>query len=146
MSSSKISFTSFSNIVNGKQRGANSQHQGVNPSTGEKLWDVPIATQSDVDDAVACAENAYISWSQTDMEHRRQLLRKWVDLYLSHKDDFVELMTKETGKPVGSSADAQKQRQHCLIQSSSDNSPRPKSWASKPSCPTLPRSNCPRRG
>ncbi|KAK5151343.1 hypothetical protein LTR04_006619, partial [Oleoguttula sp. CCFEE 6159] len=74
-------------------------HQGINPATGEKLWNVPIATQQDVDDAVQAAEKAFVSWSQTPMEKRKELLLKFLDLYMSYADEFTELLGKENGKP-----------------------------------------------
>jgi hypothetical protein len=43
MSPSKVPsivFDKFYNIVDGKQRGADSYRNGVNPATKEKLWDV----------------------------------------------------------------------------------------------------------
>lgn len=42
MSPSKVSnieWDKFYNIVDGKHRLAKSNHQGINPATGEKLWD-----------------------------------------------------------------------------------------------------------
>jgi hypothetical protein len=41
-----IDFTKFYNIVDGKQRSADSFHNGVNPATKEKLWDVSLALPS----------------------------------------------------------------------------------------------------
>jgi len=97
---SNISFDTFSNIVDGKQRGAKQSHQGINPVTGEKLWDVPIAVQQDVDDAVASATKAFKTWSREPMEKRKELLQKYCDLYMGYADQFTTLLCKETGKPV----------------------------------------------
>ena len=97
---SNISFDSFSNIVDGKPRGADKQHQGVNPANGQKLWDVPIATQQDVDDAVKGAQKAFESWRFVPLEKRKEYLQKFCDLYMSYNKEFVDLMVQETGKPV----------------------------------------------
>lgn len=105
MSPSKVStitFDKFYNIVDGQQRGAKEQHNGVNPVNGEKLWDVPIATQKDLDDAVASAEKAFESWSQVPIEKRKEMLQKYCDLYMSYNDEMTDLLVKETGKPVSS--------------------------------------------
>lgn len=96
---STISFDSFSNIVDGKPRGAEEQHQGINPATQEKLWDVPIATQKDVDDAVESSRKAFVGWSQTPIEKRKEYLQKYSDLYMTYADELIELLCKETGKP-----------------------------------------------
>lgn len=97
---STISWSSFSNIVDGKPRGAKTHHNGINPVNGEKLWDVPVATQQDVDDAVVSANKAFRTWSQTSIEHRKELLQKFCELYLSYKDELTDLLCQETGKPV----------------------------------------------
>ncbi|KAF1347527.1 Aldehyde/histidinol dehydrogenase [Delphinella strobiligena] len=96
---STISFDTFHNVVDGKNRGAKKSHQGINPVTGEKLWDVPVATKEDVDDAVASAEKAFKTWSQTPIEKRKELLKKYCDLYMSYSDELTDLLCKETGKP-----------------------------------------------
>ena len=94
----EISWTSFDNIVDGKPRSASKFHQGVNPATGEKNWDVPIATEQDVDDAVKAANKAFVSWSQTPIEKRKELLMKYLEVYEQHTDDLVDLLNIETGK------------------------------------------------
>lgn len=68
--------------------------------TGEKLWDCPIATQQDVDDAVVSAQKAFEKWRYTSMAERKKLLKKIKDHYMSHVDEITELLIKETGKPV----------------------------------------------
>jgi len=97
---STIDFGSFNNIVNGKPRSASSFHQGINPATGEKLWDVPIANQQDVDDAVEAGQKAFESWSQLPIEKRKEYIMKFHDRYSAYTDELAELMKKETGKPV----------------------------------------------
>lgn len=104
MSPSKVStvdFTTFHNIVDGKQRGSDSNHHGIDPATGQELWPVPIATQQDVDDAVKAAAKAFKSWSQVPIEKRKESLRKYADLCASYESELTELLYKENGKPVG---------------------------------------------
>ena len=103
MSPSKVStltFDKFYNIVDAKQRSASSFHQGINPATGDNLWDVPIANQQDVDEAVAAGKKAFKSWSRVPLEKRKEYLQKYIDLFQTYRDDFLQLMQKETGKPV----------------------------------------------
>lgn len=103
MSPSKVStitWDSFSNIIDGQARGGKEKHQGVNPANGEKLWDVPIANEQDVQDAVASAKKAFESWSQVPFEKRKEYLAKFKEAYLAHADDMSKLLAEETGKPV----------------------------------------------
>lgn len=102
MSPSKVStikWDEFSNIVDGKPRGGKEKHQGTNPATGEKLWDVPIANQQDVDDAVVAAQKAFEKWSQVPIEKRKELIGKLKDHFAAHSDDMTALLCQETGKP-----------------------------------------------
>lgn len=102
MSPSKVSnikWDEFSNTVDGKPRGGKEKHHGTNPSTGEQLWPVPIATQQDVDDAVVAAQKAFEKWRDVPLAKRKELLGKFKDLYLSHADEMTELLKQETGKP-----------------------------------------------
>lgn len=102
MSPSKVSdikWDEFSNIIDGKQRGGKEKHHGTNPATGDQLWAVPVATQQDVDDAVVSAQRAFEKWQFVPMEKRKEMLQKFKDLYMSHVDDMIELLKKETGKP-----------------------------------------------
>jgi len=102
MSPSKVStldFETFYNIVDGKKRTGKNVHHGVNPATGEELWDCPIGSQQDVDDAVAAAKRAFPSWSQTPIEKRKEMLNKFCELFAAHSEEFTTLLCKEAGKP-----------------------------------------------
>lgn len=95
-----IDFNTFQNIVNGELRGAKKTYTGINPSTREELWPVPVATSQDVEDAVKAANAAFPSWSQTPFEKRLDMLKKYLELYQGYEEELIELMTKECGKPV----------------------------------------------
>lgn len=94
-----IDFTTFYNVVDGKNVSSKNVHQGINPATQEKLWDVPIANQQDVDDAVEAGLKAFKSWSQTSVEKRKERMLAFVELYSGYQEEFTKLMCKETGKP-----------------------------------------------
>ncbi|KAF2170087.1 hypothetical protein M409DRAFT_19694 [Zasmidium cellare ATCC 36951] len=102
MSPSKVStikWDEFYNIINGQQRTGKDVHHGVNPSTGEKLWPVPIGNQKDVDEAVSVAQKAFESWRNVPIKERKEYLNKFKDVLLQHADDMTELLCAETGKP-----------------------------------------------
>ena len=99
MTASTLSFDKFYNIIDGKQRGSKEIHHGVNPATGEELWEVPIASEADLNDAVAGAKKAFPAWRDTPLEKRKELLIKFAELFGSHHDQFTELLCKESGKP-----------------------------------------------
>jgi acyl-CoA reductase-like NAD-dependent aldehyde dehydrogenase len=103
MSPSKVStleFEKFYNIIDGQQRGSDDIHHGVNPATGKELWDVPIGTEKDLNDAVAAGKKAFPSWRDTPIQKRKELLLKFADAFTQHAEDFTTLLCKESGKPV----------------------------------------------
>ena len=93
-----IEWDKFYNIVDGKQRGGDQVHNAVNPRTKEQLWDIPVATQQDVDDAVEAAERAFKDWRLTTLEHRQNLMKQFIGLWMANKEHMVEILMKENGK------------------------------------------------
>jgi len=97
---STVSFTTFHNIIDGKPRDSKTSYQSINPANGEKLWDVPIATKEDVDDAVKSARTAFKTWSKIPFDERAALLKKFGEALKPYLADFSEILMKENGKPV----------------------------------------------
>jgi acyl-CoA reductase-like NAD-dependent aldehyde dehydrogenase len=97
---SNIVFDTFYNIVGGEQRSSKNVHHGVNPTTGEENWPCPIASRQDLDDAVDAANKAFTTWSQTTVEKRKELIQKLMELYTDYEQELIDLLVKETGKPV----------------------------------------------
>jgi delta 1-pyrroline-5-carboxylate dehydrogenase len=83
---STLDFETFYNIIDGKQRGSDKIHHGINPATGQELWDVPIASQQDLDDAVAAAKKAFPAWRDTPVKtpmyelHVRHTLTSYINI------------------------------------------------------------------
>ena len=97
---SPVDLSSFSNIVNGERRSSANHSRTVNPSNRELLWDVPVASEQDVNDAVAAAKQAFPSWSKTAWRERGRLLSKAREALFARKDQMANLIMQEGGKPV----------------------------------------------
>lgn len=94
-----VDFTTFNNIVNGEPRSSKNMYNGVDPSTKEKLWDVPIASKDDVESAVAAANSAHKKWSKKTWKERQEALARFKEVYINYQGELTELLIKETGKP-----------------------------------------------
>lgn len=94
-----ISFDKFTNTIDGQQRGSDDIHHGVDPTTGQELWDVPIATEKDFNEAVAAAKRAFPAWRDTPIEKRKEMLQNFANLFAQHTEEFTTLLCKESGKP-----------------------------------------------
>ncbi|KAL8739216.1 MAG: hypothetical protein Q9181_000107 [Wetmoreana brouardii] len=92
-------FTTFHNIIDGQPRSAETSYHGIDPSTEEPLWDAPVATEADVEDAVSAARRAFASWSNVPFEKRCDLVKRYAEAFLSHEGEMMQLLQRETGKP-----------------------------------------------
>jgi len=72
----------------------------VNPALGEAFARVPAAAPEHVDAAVDAARAAFPGWSATPDEARAALLHKLADALTAHTPELMELVTRETGKPL----------------------------------------------
>jgi len=73
----------------------------INPATGKAFAEVQVADMATVDRAVAAAKAAFPAWSRTSDEERRLACHTIMDLLEAHMPEFMELLTRETGKPMG---------------------------------------------
>ncbi|KAM4057564.1 aldehyde dehydrogenase family protein [Hirsutella rhossiliensis] len=99
-----MDWVNFHNTIGGKPRGAKTGRHGTNPLNQQPLWDVPVATEGDVDDCVAAARKAFPAWSRRPYEERTELLDRFADLYLSHAAEFSRLLADECGRTVENAA------------------------------------------
>ena len=85
---------------NGKAQDATSgkTFKSINPATAKSVAEVQAASQLDVDSAVASAQNAFPSWSQTPPVVRSRILLKAVELLRSRNDQIAKVETDDTGK------------------------------------------------
>ncbi|KAL2850775.1 Aldehyde/histidinol dehydrogenase [Aspergillus pseudodeflectus] len=93
-------FEDFQNIINGKKSSTAETRHGINPATAKPNPEVPVSTQTDVDDAVAAAQEAFKTWSEVPLAERANALRAFADGLEPYAEDFAKLLTQEQGKPL----------------------------------------------
>jgi malonate-semialdehyde dehydrogenase (acetylating)/methylmalonate-semialdehyde dehydrogenase len=76
----------------------------ANPATQDVLAEVPFATKSEIDRAVASARSAFAAWREVPVPERARLMLRYQDLLKKHQDEVATILSKETGKVF---ADAQ---------------------------------------
>jgi malonate-semialdehyde dehydrogenase (acetylating) / methylmalonate-semialdehyde dehydrogenase len=92
---------SCAHFINGEwDNSSESIFQHYNPSTGELLVDVPMASQETVKRAIASARDAFAGWSQTPIVKRSQILYKFKQLLEAEFDNLAKLLSLEHGKIV----------------------------------------------
>lgn len=91
----------FKLLINGQfVDGAAGTAGVVNPATEEVFADCPIASEAQLNEAVAAAKAAFPAWSKKPIEARAQLIDRLADTLMERKDDFARLLTQEQGKPL----------------------------------------------
>ena len=95
---------SYSMLIGGEWRGSSDSgtFESINPVTGEPCARVPLATDQDVDAAVAAARRAFEEepWSQSTPVQRAGLLRELGDLIAANADQLARIQVQENGKLI----------------------------------------------
>lgn len=71
-----------------------------NPGTGETVWSGNAASEVDVDRAVSAARRAFAAWSQTPLEARCEIVKRFAALVTEKKETLAQAIGRETGKPL----------------------------------------------
>lgn len=74
-----------------------------NPANGEVIGTVPLLSDEEITATIDAAQKAFVQWRARTAQERADLLLRWYDLLIEHKDDIAVLMTLEQGKPLAES-------------------------------------------
>lgn len=77
----------------------------INPTTGEVIDSVPVATEEDVNHALDVANAAKKEWKKIPMYKRVEILWRFTELVEQNKDRIADIMCKEIGKPLAACED-----------------------------------------
>ena len=69
-----------------------------NPALGKVTRRVALASRQEVDDAVALAQTAFLTWSQTSPLRRARVMFKYLELLNANRDELAAIITAEHGK------------------------------------------------
>ncbi|MBB4843398.1 malonate-semialdehyde dehydrogenase (acetylating)/methylmalonate-semialdehyde dehydrogenase [Paucibacter oligotrophus] len=90
----------LSHFINGRPQAATSgRRQAVyNPATGAVARQVQLASQEDVNAAVAAAQAAFPAWADAPPLRRARVMFKFLELLNQNKDALAAMITAEHGK------------------------------------------------
>ncbi|MEX0326508.1 MAG: succinylglutamate-semialdehyde dehydrogenase [Puniceicoccaceae bacterium] len=74
--------------------------QSINPSDGTVVWEGSSASSEAVEAALAASRLAFSDWSQTTIEERETILRRFAERLRSEGNELAELIAREIGKPL----------------------------------------------
>ncbi|HEY1042775.1 MAG TPA: CoA-acylating methylmalonate-semialdehyde dehydrogenase [Telluria sp.] len=92
----------ISHFINGAKATPHGERFGdvFNPARGEPVARVAMATQEEVDAAVAAAAAAFRAWANMAPLARARVLFKYLELCHQHVDEFATMLTREHGKTL----------------------------------------------
>ena len=79
----------------------------INPATEEAIGTISLGNHADVDAAVAAAQEAFHTFSQTSVEERLEMLNKITEIIGARSGDLATAITSEMGAPNGLAKAAQ---------------------------------------
>ena len=82
------------------QVGTETEEPILNPKTGETILGMPEASPAQIEAAVAAAEKAFASWSQTTPAQRSGYLLQIADRIEKDAEEFAKLEALNCGKPI----------------------------------------------
>lgn len=94
-------------IINGIKRNASdgSVIEVRNPATQEVIDTVPAATDADIGEALAAAQEGKRLWAKTPQHERSRIMAKIAQAVVAHKDELRGIMARESGKAISSTGD-----------------------------------------
>ncbi|KAM0421297.1 hypothetical protein ACHAPT_010825 [Fusarium lateritium] len=88
------------NVINGEFAATPETRHSIDPSTEEPLYEVPVATEEQLDLAVKHARAAFNKWSKTTHEERSKLMVAFADAIEANRHELEKLQSMEQGKPL----------------------------------------------
>ena len=90
------------NYINGEYVNpvSDSWIDNYNPSNGEIYGQIPNSINEDVENGYKAAQTAFLSWSETSLEERSQILSKIAQLITEKLPELAAAEAKDNGKPL----------------------------------------------
>jgi succinylglutamic semialdehyde dehydrogenase len=79
--------------------GGGTELRSTNPATGELVWLGRTATESQVENAIRAAQEAFDGWRTTPLSRRIDHVRRFAALVDTERDALTRVISLETGKP-----------------------------------------------
>lgn len=95
----KINMQTHLYIQGAWRTGRGKSFHSFNSATGKRVWQGRSAGATDVGLAVKAARAAYLSWSATPIETRKELLNRFAAELTAQQNEFAGFISQETGKP-----------------------------------------------
>lgn len=92
--------TQYKMLINGELHSSSNTFPVVNPATEEVIAEVPDLDSAQVELALKSANESFPAWTTTPLSKRESLILEYADLLEANKDEIIDILISETGKPV----------------------------------------------
>jgi acyl-CoA reductase-like NAD-dependent aldehyde dehydrogenase len=87
-------------MIDGRKVATDGFQDVINPSTGDVVGAMPLATSKDLDTAVDAASRAFAVWKDVPDAERAEACRAIARTLEAHSEELAKLLTLEQGKPL----------------------------------------------
>ncbi|MEX0283784.1 MAG: NAD-dependent succinate-semialdehyde dehydrogenase [Paracoccaceae bacterium] len=87
-------------FIDGAWRKTRTDRPVINPATEDEIGRLPVAEQSDLDDALAAAVKGFEIWRRTSPRDRSDTILRAAALMRARQEEIATSMTLEHGKPL----------------------------------------------
>ncbi|MDO7085185.1 aldehyde dehydrogenase family protein [Pseudocolwellia sp. AS88] len=87
-------------IINGELVSSSSTFTVINPDNEQTVAQVPQIEAQQIQDVLLAAEQGFNAWSKVSIANREKLILAYADLLEQHKDEIVDILISESGKPA----------------------------------------------
>lgn len=90
----------FAMLIGGRRVTTEKWFPVINPATEEVVAEAPEVDAASVEQALAAAKEAFGTWSRMPLSRRRPIILSCADLLEQNRDEIIDLLIAETGKPI----------------------------------------------
>jgi RHH-type transcriptional regulator, proline utilization regulon repressor / proline dehydrogenase / delta 1-pyrroline-5-carboxylate dehydrogenase len=87
-------------IINGEVSFSEKTRKGICPNTAQAWGSISLATTENIETALLSAQEDFVSWSQTDVLTRTNIIQKAAHLLRQQRAQLITTMIIETGKTL----------------------------------------------
>lgn len=90
----------LTHFVNGEEVvGKSARYSDVfNPSTGEVIAQVPLASKEEIQNAIELAKKAFSGWKNTSIGKRVEVVHRFRQLLVERQEELIDVICEESGK------------------------------------------------
>lgn len=97
----------FKLSINGELVATAATFDVLNPATNQVIAQAPEGSPADLENAIAAASDAFVSWSALPWAKRSRYIQDYADALEANRDRLITLLTLEQGKPRHSMASSE---------------------------------------